>query len=158
MKHKKQMTCLVLLFLGLGGLQAQDAVTAAGGEASGSGGSSSYSVGQVLYTTSAGSNGIVAHGVQQAYEIFVTTGIEETNINLELSVYPNPTTNYLNLKVEDPDKLIYQLYDLQGRMLANAEVISNSTRINLEDQPSSTYFLVVLKENNIIKTFKVIKP
>ncbi len=88
MKHKKQMTCLVLLFLGLGGLQAQDAVTAAGGEASGSGGSSSYSVGQVLYTTSAGSNGIVAHGVQQAYEIFVTAGIEETNINLELIGLP----------------------------------------------------------------------
>ena len=157
MKHKKQMTCLVLLFLGLGGLQAQDALTAAGGEASGSGGSSSYSVGQVLYTSSTGSNGIVTHGVQQAYEIFVTVGMEETNINLELSVYPNPTANYLNLKVEDTDKLIYQLYDLQGRMLANAEVMSNSTRINLEGQPASTYFLVVLKENKIIKTFKVIK-
>jgi hypothetical protein len=40
----------------------------AGGEATGSGGSVSYSVGQVVYTTNTGINGSVAQGVQQPYE------------------------------------------------------------------------------------------
>jgi len=75
MKHKRLKLCALLLFgLGLTGLQAQESVNAAGGNASGSGGTVSYTVGQVVYTTKTGTNGSVAEGVQQAYEISDPTG------------------------------------------------------------------------------------
>ena len=45
---------------------AQDAIPATGGDATGSGGSASYTVGQIGYTTNTGTNGSVAEGVQQA--------------------------------------------------------------------------------------------
>ena len=70
MKHKKTMTSFAFLLLGLGGLQAQESPTAAGGEATGSGGTASYSIGQVVYTTNTGTNGSVAQGVQQPFVIF----------------------------------------------------------------------------------------
>ena len=57
MKHKKTITSVVFVLLGLGGLHAQENPTAAGGEATGTGGTSSYSVGQVVYTTNTGANG-----------------------------------------------------------------------------------------------------
>jgi hypothetical protein len=71
MKHKKTITSVAFLLLGLGGLHAQESPTSTGGDATGAGGSSSYSVGQVVYTTATGINGSVAQGVQQAYEISV---------------------------------------------------------------------------------------
>jgi len=79
---------------------AQKNTVASGGNASGSGGSASYAVGQVVYTTNTGINGSVAQGVQQPYEISTTVGINETTIHLGMSVYPNPTTDYLQLKVK----------------------------------------------------------
>jgi hypothetical protein len=102
MRHKKiKLSAVLLLGLGLTGLQAQTSVNATGGDASGGGGSVSYSVGQVVYTTNTGANGSVAQGVQQPFEISVVTGIEEAKgINLSVSAYPNPTTDYLELKVE----------------------------------------------------------
>ncbi|RUA31173.1 MAG: hypothetical protein DSY76_01675 [Bacteroidetes bacterium] len=157
MKHKKTMTSIALLLLGLGGLHAQESPTATGGEATGSGGTASYSVGQVVYTTNTGTNGSVAQGVQQPYEISTTVGINETTINLELSVYPNPTTNYLTLKVEDNANLSYQLYDMQGKLIESKTLQSTSTNINLEAQQAATYFVKVIKNNQSIKTFKVIK-
>lgn len=70
MRNKKlKLSALLLLGLGLTGLQAQESVNATGGNASGSGGSASYSVGQVVYTTNTGTNGTVAQGVQQPFEI-----------------------------------------------------------------------------------------
>jgi hypothetical protein len=55
MKHKKAKLSAVLLFwLGITGLQAQATVSTTGGNASGIGGSVSYSVGQVFYTTYSG--------------------------------------------------------------------------------------------------------
>jgi len=66
----KNLSLVILLFLELSKLQAQEATTTAGGEASGSGGYASYTVGQVVYTTKTGTNGnSVIEGVQQPYEI-----------------------------------------------------------------------------------------
>jgi len=148
---------MAFLLLGLGGLHAQESPTASGGEATGTGGTASYSVGQVVYTTNTGTNGSVAQGVQQPYEISTTVGINETFINLELSVYPNPTTNYLTLKTDDNTNLSYQLYDMQGKVIETKKISSNATNISLEAQPTASYFLSVVKDNQIVKTFKVIK-
>ena len=124
MKHKKTLTSVAFLLLSLGGLHAQENAVAAGGEATGPGGSVSYSVGQVVYTTATGTNGSAAQGVQQPYEIYVITGVTETSINLEMSAYPNPTTNYLTLKVDDFElsTLNFQLIDLQGKVITNKKV------------------------------------
>ncbi|MGI6479934.1 MAG: hypothetical protein ACOX0M_10915 [Salinivirgaceae bacterium] len=99
-----KLSAVLLLGLGLTGLQAQTSVNATGGDASGSGGSVSYSVGQVAYQTHTGTSGSVSEGVQQPFEISVVTGIEEAKgINLSVSAYPNPTTDYLTLEVEEFD-------------------------------------------------------
>ena len=157
MKHKKTITSVAFLLLGLGGLQAQEAVTATGGEATGTGGTASYTVGQVFYTTATGTNGSAAQGVQHPFEISTTVGINETTINLEMSVYPNPTTNYLTLKVEETANLNYQLFDMQGKVIENKKVTTNTTSITMEALPTATYFLNVVKNNQVVKTFKVIK-
>ena len=154
---KKIITSATFLLLGLGVINAQETVTAAGGEATGTGGTASYSVGQVVYTTNTGTNGSVAQGVQQPYEISVITGINETAINLEMIVYPNPTKNYLTLKVEDNVNLSYQLYDLQGKVIEDKKVTADNTTIKMEALPKATYFLRVTDNNKTVKTFKVIK-
>ena len=83
MKNKnKKLTALLLLGIGFNQGYAQQATTASGGDASGSGGSVAHSVGQTVYTTNTGSNGSVAQGVEQPYEISITTGLAETGINL----------------------------------------------------------------------------
>jgi hypothetical protein len=157
MKHTKTILNITFLLLGLGGLHAQETVAAAGGEATGIGGIVSYSTGQVVYTVNTGANGSLAQGVQQPYGISTTVGISETAFNLELSVYPNPTTNYLTLKVEKTEGLTFQLHDLQGKVIESKTVSSTSTNISLEGQPTATYFLNLVKNNQLVKTFKIIK-
>jgi len=99
MRHSRIITTALFVLLGTAGLYAQETVPATGGDATGSGGSSSYTIGQVVSTTNTGSAGSVAFGVQQNYEISTITGIEITEINLELVAYPNPTNNDLTLNI-----------------------------------------------------------
>jgi len=160
MKHKRlKLSAVLLLGLGLTGLQAQETIPATGGNASGSGGTVSYSVGQVVYTTNTGTNGSVAQGVQQPFEISVVTGIEQTAINLAISAYPNPTTDFLRLKVESEKlkDLSYQLYDLNGKLLQNKKIEGNETSIVMSNLVPATYFVKVTEGNKEVKTFKIIK-
>jgi len=159
MQRKKVVFSIALMFgFGLSGLQAQEAISTAGGNASGSGGSASYSVGQVVYTTNNGTSGSVAQGVQQPYEIFAV-GIKETSMNISLTVYPNPTADNLTLQIKDFNnvKLTYQLFDMNGKLLENKKIIGNETSIVMSNLVPANYFLKVTKGNKEVKTFKIIK-
>jgi len=159
MKNKKtKLSALLLLGIGFNQGYAQQATTASGGDASGSGGSVAYSVGQIAYTTNTGTTSSLAQGVQQPYEISITTGLLETDIKLNLSAYPNPTTNYLMLQIDNFDKdLSYQLYDISEKLLESNTVVANFTTIKLEQYATATYFLKVTQNNTLVKTFKIIK-
>jgi hypothetical protein len=158
MKHKKIKLSVLLLGIGITA-QAQQATNASGGDATGSGGTVAYSIGQVVYTTNYGTTGSAAQGVQHAYEIF-TLGIKETELNISLTVFPNPTADNLTLQISDynNEKLSYQLYDMQGKLLTNGQVTAQQTQINMNGLPSATYFInVVNQENKKVQSFKIIK-
>jgi hypothetical protein len=138
---------------------AQDATVATGGNGNGSNGTVSFSVGQVVYTTS-GTNATASKGIQQPYEISIITGFrEEAASIIDLSVFPNPTTDLLTLEVKDfhGDKLMYQLTDLQGKEIENKKITSGQNLINLTNFSASTYFINVFQDTKQIQTFKIIK-
>ncbi len=155
----KQRYVILLLGIGLTTAHAQTAVTTLGGNASSSSGSLSYSVGQLVFNTNSGSNGSVTQGVQQPYEIFEVLGVEEIDVAISLYAYPNPTTDFITLKVENRDKneLSYQIFDIGGRLLADKKVLGNETNIQVSQLVSATYFLKIFQNNKEVKTFKIIK-
>jgi hypothetical protein len=150
---------LLLLAFGIMTADAQQAATATGGNASGSGGTVAYSVGQIVYTTHSGSNGTMAQGVQQPYEISVVVGLDIPTINLELSAFPNPTTSFLTLNLGDTElsNLRFQLFDISGKLIDSQTITNSSETIRMENLPTATYFLKITKNDTEVKTFKIIK-
>lgn len=159
MRNKKfKLIVLLLLGLGLTGLQAQKAVMATGGDGSGSGGSISYSVGQAAYVTMTGTNGTMAPGVQHPYEIYVGLD-EDKGITLSCAVYPNPSSDLLTLKVKNLNHsaLSYCLYDMNGNTLENIKLTGDEARIDMSGFAPAIYFLKVSDNIKEVKTFKIIK-
>ena len=161
MRHKKlRLSAILLLWIGFIGLQAQESIPASGGDASGNGGTVSYTLGQVVYITIAGANGSVVQGVQQPYEISIVSGIKKARgINLEYAVYPNPTTDLFTLKIEnyDNENLMYQLYDNNGKLFESKKLVDCNTTISIANLISSMYFLKVIDNQKEVKIFKIIK-
>ena len=156
-KFIKSLTLALCLLFATPLLYSQETVTTAGGEATGSG-TVSYSIGQVVYSNTAGSNGSVSQGVQQAYEIVDAIG-EAVEINLELTAYPNPTNSALTLNIGNYNNqnLSYRLCDMQGKLLDSKKVIHSSTEIGMQGLPASTYLLNIVDSESLIKTFRIIK-
>ena len=158
----RRLIISVVFLLGfcLTGLQAQQAITSAGVNGSGIGGSVSYTVGQVVYQTHTGTNGSVAEGMQQPYKISEITAIEEAkDINLSVLAYPNPVTNHLVLTIESIElsSLNFQLFDMQGKLLQSEKITGNQTSIFMGILVPSVYFLKVKQNNKELKTFRIIK-
>jgi hypothetical protein len=155
-----RLFALTITILFITGVNAQETVTASGGDASGSGGTISYSIGQTLYTIHLGSEGSVAHGVQQPYEISIISGIDGTEgVLLTLIAYPNPTRDVLTLKVENykSENLTYRVFDLNGKLLEISKLNDYETQIVMSKYPPALYILKVYDNQKEIKIFKIIK-
>lgn len=139
---------------------SQENIVTSGGNATGAGGSSSYSVGQITYTSQTGPGGIVTLGVQQPYEIVTLGNDEFKEINLVMTIYPNPTIDLLNLVIADKEwnDLSCQLSDINGKIVSkNKNIITSETSISMQGLQNGIYFLAVTNGYKTLKTFKIIK-
>ena len=161
MKKQKllKLTFLCAIFSTFFSANAQTANVTSGGTATGTGGTSSYSIGQVVYSNATGTGGSVNQGVQQPYEFFTLGNDDFQEINLLMTVYPNPTTSSINLNIQnyDLENLSYELFDINGRQIQNQKITLTETSIQLENLASAIYMLQVLDNNKLLKTFKIIK-
>jgi len=159
---KQTFTILALLAFGMAAgppAMAQQSLNASGGNATGAGGTASYSVGQLAYTSATGTGGSATAGVQQAIEIFVSTKEELESIRLSASAFPNPVESDLTLQITDMKwrDLSYELIDLSGKTLLTSSVKGETTKIPFSNQVVGTYTLRVVQGNNEIKSFKILK-
>lgn len=106
-------------------VNAQQSTTSSGGEAIGVGGTSSYSVGQIVYTTNLGTNGNIAQGVQQAFEISTTISLEETYYEIE------DPDGYSNLRKTPGGDIIKKVYE--GEMFTVLGEKGKYKKVELED-------------------------
>tara|TARA_R110001592_G_scaffold363254_1_gene682643 strand:- start:980 stop:1462 length:483 start_codon:yes stop_codon:yes gene_type:complete len=138
---------------------SQEAIPVSAGEATGAGGSGSYTVGQVFYTTHTGTTGSVSQGVQHPFEFQTLSNPELTTVNLTAVTYPNPTSNYVILKISDSalENLGYTLFDVTGKAISNGLITNKDTQIAMQQLAIGIYILKVNRHNQELKTFKIIK-
>jgi opacity protein-like surface antigen len=158
MKIKHLLNLLLAFALAISNSYAQESSNASGGDASGSGGTVAYSIGQTFYTYQSSSNGNTNHGVQQPY-LISAVGIDEGISTISLITYPNPTSDYLLLELFDysNEKIDYQLIDLKGKIILNGSINNAQAKVDLNAYSKGIYFIKVFKQSEEIKTFKIIK-
>lgn len=141
---------------------AQSTVSASGGNGTGSGGSVSYTIGQVAYTNLSAENGSISLGVQQP-NLFLTVGMEEVDITLSASLYPNPTNASTSLKLESQNELMskgelaYSLFDFNGKLLLQHPINAVLTVIPMDQLTNGVYIIQVTRNKIEVKSFKVFK-
>lgn len=168
---KQQLLIIALLFIAIS-MNAQIAISPAGGEGVGGGGTSSYTVGEVFYTYIPGNTSSVSQGVQQGFNwILNNSGIKsfqgiltqtplasESNI-FTARVYPNPAIDHIvlvlnNIIIQD---LNYVIVDLTGRAIATGLIQQKQTTILFPSLTRGTYVLSVYQHSRELKTFIIIK-
>ena len=155
----KKFKLIILFLFSLQLSYAQETVPSTGGNASGAGGSFSFTVGQVFYTSNTSSAGAVSQGVQQVFEIQTLSNTGLSTAQLTAVTYPNPTTDDVVLKIIDTglENLQYTLFDLNGKTIDSKKIRTSSTQITMKNYSIGLYLLKLTKKNQPIKTFKIIK-
>lgn len=144
-------------------LFAQERPVSSGGEAKGSGGSMSFSIGLMDYINVNSSTTKITQGIQQPVEILIYPGNNPVIIDRDpaYTLYPNPTKDFTVLHVKQPitQNTSYVLYDMLGRVVARQRLVNLRTTIRMDQLPSAVYLLSVVEDssNKVLTQFKIVK-
>ncbi|MFI1743033.1 T9SS type A sorting domain-containing protein [Thalassobellus sediminis] len=162
MKQKnilKSIVFLLVLVIHTNKIEAQEVLLTSGNSTTDTGGSVSYSVGQIMQQNATSSNGTVIKGIQFNFDASSLTVID-LETNLDVSTYPNPTTSILNIQIDDfkPKAMSYKLLDISGKLITSGTIKDKTTMINVNHLEMATYLLKINNtHNHTTKTFKIIK-
>lgn len=139
----------VLLQIGLMSLcsttvYSQENTVVSGGECSGSGGSVSYSIGQIDHTVRFNDEFVLTEGVQQPYartRVFV----QEVPYLSDIAVFPNPSSGRFSLDVGKHEGLAFMLHDGSGKLLKLGQIDKVRTTFEVEYLPQGVYSLSIIK-------------
>ena len=84
------------------------------------------------------------------------TGIQNPLENTKASIFPNPTSDWVQVKVNTDAPLRSLLFNAQGKLIVESTHKTTDFNISLKDQPPGTYFLH-LEQNGNIQTIPILK-
>ena len=86
-------------------------------------------------------------------------GIDDFTQNVSaISVWPNPTTDYVHVQVsDDVQNCSYQLFNLNGKLLQGGQLFDNHSEIDVRNLVTGTYILKVEDNQHHAQTTKIIK-
>jgi hypothetical protein len=117
-----------------------------------------WSVGEVAIQTLEGTSGTLSQGFHQGIlEIKPLSDNSEHDVNI--AVYPNPTSSIIKLATDEnfDNELIIYITTLTGSKIYQGFARDNNWQFNFRNYASGTYIIQIIKNNQKIKTFKIIK-
>jgi hypothetical protein len=137
---------------------AQQVISSSGSVLKNSTGSLSFTVGELVIDTKNAGVTTITQGFHQT-KLTITAMNVLREQNFSISAFPNPTNDFVNLKIEKGEirDVEFILFDLQGKVLSNRKIESTNTEVSFSGYNSGNYLLKVIQKGKEIQTFKIVK-
>jgi hypothetical protein len=91
---------------------------------------------------------------------YTVTIVEQINgFHFEISAFPNPTADLINLKIDilRIEGMEYTISDISGDILQKEKIMRNNQQVDFSNYSRGLYFITVLQNGKLCKSFKIIK-
>ena len=141
-------------------VSAQEVVSTQGDSYSNSNAGIDFTIGEVIINTGTDGSHDLTQGFHQTNWNFL--GVEDFAPDYEASIFPNPTSDVLNIKTSSFENVTYTLYDAQGKLVLQSILAAEVTPIQVSHLAPGAYSLQLTFEEGKksaakSKTFKLIK-
>ena len=151
----KRHTLVLFSLLAAGSVSAQEVVSTQGDSYSNGSGSIDFTLGELIIATGTDGTNDITQGFHQTNWNF--TGLKDHSPSYEATIFPNPTSEVLNIRTSAFENVTYTLYDAQGKLVMQNILSAEQTPIQVSQLAPGSYFLTLNNDTQNLKTFKLIK-
>ena len=134
---------------------AQEVVATQGDSYSNTSTQIDFTIGEIIINTESDGVNTLTQGFHQTNWNFI--GLENHAPEYEASIFPNPTSEILNIRTSTFENVTYTLYDAQGKLILQGKLTQVQTPIRVGQLATGKYSLILDSQNQKLKTFKLVK-
>ncbi len=156
----KNLYLLSLMLLGVLSAESQSlsssVISVAGGfEKTPSGMSLSWTIGEPIVDPLQSGDVVLTQGFQQP-DLQLSTAFTDPGFEAMLSVYPNPTMDYLQLETDFERPIQFRLVDLSGKLI-NQGIWSQQHAVDVGALPAGPYAIYFVADDRMVKSLLINK-
>lgn len=117
-----------------------------------------WSIGESMIETFSGGHYQLTQGFHQSN--YIVTKVEElSESSINISVYPNPTSDFIFIDFTNSlvTESVLTIANINGKVLQIKTSMNNSEKLDFANYVSGVYFLNVKQNNKVVESFKIIK-
>lgn len=152
---KKRLLSVGLFLLAVS-VNAQQVISTQGNSYSNASHTIDYTIGETVTATVSNGSNDLTQGFHQTN--VVITNVEDLDANILVNIFPNPTSDFVNLLIEKFEGLTLQIYDAAGKLVEQTELSQSLTSFKVSHYSNGTYLLTLThKKDKKVKVYKIIK-
>jgi hypothetical protein len=158
---KKQLLTIAAMAL-FGAIKAQtvmpEVLSSSGGSGQSAQASIAWTIGEPVTTTVSDGTSTLTQGFQQP-TLLIATAQNEINELTSLLIYPNPTADYVTVKMDQATQssYSYRLFDSAGKLVSEGKATSANPNISFQGLASGQYTISLLNQNSKQQSISIIK-
>lgn len=131
--------------------QTENVISNGGNTSTNANGSITWTIGEVVINTIESPDAHLTQGFNQEWLHFLN--VENYSEKINITVFPNPTTQYIN--IESDKKSDLTIYDASNKIV-KVEKVEKQDQVDLSDLAPGIYFMQFYRKNSKLKTIKII--
>ncbi|HMU69335.1 MAG TPA: T9SS type A sorting domain-containing protein, partial [Chitinophagales bacterium] len=96
------------------------------------------------------------NGIDDDCDFLADEGLGLNFYSNGISIYPNPTTGFLSIELNDLKTGVFELYSSSGSLMEIGDISSKITIIDLQSVPAGIYHLIY-KTDTEYSVFRIVK-
>ncbi|MCH2229226.1 MAG: T9SS type A sorting domain-containing protein [Crocinitomicaceae bacterium] len=134
---------------------AQNVVSTQGDSYSNAVANIDFTIGEIAINTETDGVNDITQGFHQTLWQFVE--LQDFAPNYEVLIFPNPTSDILNIRTSMFDNVMCTIYDAQGKIVMQNLLSAEQTSIQVSQLTPGNYSIILNNETESLKAFKLIK-
>lgn len=158
----KKHLLTIAAFALIGAVRAQtvmpQVVSSSGGSGQNAQGSLDWTIGEPVTSTVTDGTSTLTQGFQQP-TLLIATAQTDLNELTQLVVYPNPTADYVTLKLNkyDNNQYTYKVHDISGKIVLEGKASTNNANVSFHGLASGQYTLSLIDNQLKSQNISIIK-
>lgn len=135
---------------------AQQVVTTSCGNMTNSTVHANWTIGETFTETTSNNNLVLTSGLNQP-TLNIETSVENIKSKMDVSVFPNPTSQFVNIKYDEQLSINAKIISINGTVLFVSEINDQNNQLDFSNRANGIYILEISDKSGKSNIYRIVK-
>ena len=135
---------------------AQQVVTTSGGDMTNNAVQANWTIGETITETATTNKSALTSGLNQP-TLKIETSVANIKSKINVSVFPNPTSQFVNIKYDGQLPIKAKVLSLEGTVLSVSEIKDQGFKLDFSNKANGIYIIEVTDKSGKSNTYRIVK-